>query len=315
MRTAGTGGPAAGKKRMCETGKQQFNTYMDLYEEGKKRLSLAHVREYEIDARYLLLFVYGIDMNEMLMNYATPFDETKIRKTGTYFEAVGRRAQRIPLQQITHTQNFCGYEFHVDEHVLIPRLDTEVLVEETLKSLKETAAGYQKSGRKMPSLSLLDLCTGSGCIAVVLKKQAPFLAVTAADISAGALEIAQANAAANEAEISFVRSDMFAGLSGKKYDIITCNPPYIKSSVIEMLAPEVKDHEPRLALDGAEDGLKFYRILAAGLKDHLNPGGKVLLEIGFDQAAEVSALLQSAGFRDVRVIKDLARLDRVVTAE
>lgn len=352
-----------------------LNTYMDVYEEGKRILNLSHIRESEIDARYLLLSVFGIDMNEMLKNYATPFTEEKQKLVPVYFEKIGIRASRVPLQYITHEQNFCGYDFYVDEHVLVPRMDTEILVEQVLLTLKEKyinprrktdgapdhgrtadkTAGSEKPASLMPELTLLDLCTGSGCIATVLKCQAPFLNVTAADISGEALAVAKRNAKANGADIRFVKSDMFSafedgrweGIGGsqektgdspektgdipgetggspeekgkkgglpQRFNIITCNPPYIRSSILEMLAPEVKDHEPRMALDGTEDGLKFYRILASECALHLKENGKIFFEIGFDQAADVSSLLAAAGFQQIEVVKDLARLDRVVKA-
>jgi len=294
---------------MNGTETQKPNTYMTLYEEGKSRLAAAHIREYEIDARYLLLFVYGIDMNDMLKDYAAPFDEKKEALVSSYLDAVSRRAEHIPLQHITHTQYFCGYEFYVDEHVLIPRLDTEILVEEALKDLKPKEHGQGQE------VSLLDLCTGSGCIAVVLKKAAPFLSVSAGDVSPEAVSIAKENAESNGAEIEFRESDMFGAFAGQTFDMITCNPPYIRTRVIDMLAPEVKDHEPHLALDGTEDGLHYYRMLAAEAGRHLRDGGKLCLEIGFDQAQAVSALLTEAGFLHVSVVKDLAGLDRVVKAE
>jgi len=298
---------------MNKPAEENLNTYMDLYEEGKKRLSAVRIREYEIDARYLLLFVFGIDMNEMLMNYAVPFRADQVPFVRKYLDAVAEREKRIPLQHITHTQNFFGYDFLVNDKVLIPRQDTEILVEEVLKDLK-SAAPESLSGQSGNDTTLLDLCTGSGCIAVALKKEAPFLCVTAGDISEEALAVAEKNAAENKAEIRFLKSDMYGAFADEKFDIITCNPPYIRSSVIEMLEPEVKDHEPRLALDAEEDGLKFYRILAAETPKHLEEGGRIYFEIGFDEAKDVTAMLRQSGFQDTEVIRDYAGLDRVIKA-
>jgi len=298
---------------MNGNGGEQPNTYMDLYEEGKKRLSAAYIREYEIDARYLLLFVYGIDMNEMLMNYASPFTEREADLVPVYLDAVTKRADRIPLQHITHVQNFCGYDFSVNEKVLVPRQDTEILVMEAVKELRTRIKQKQNPGEKT-EWGLLDLCTGSGCIAVTMKKEIPSLSVTASDISEEALAVAEENAKNNDASITFLQSDMYDGLGEKKFDVILCNPPYIRSGVIDLLDPEVKDHEPRIALDGDADGLKFYRILSSETMRHLNPGGRIFFEIGFDQAEDVTQLLKAAGFIDREVIKDFSGLDRVIRA-
>jgi len=271
--------------------------YYDLYDEG--RIALFKLQESENDARLLLLWALNIDMNELLMNYTTSqVSDEKIEK---YRDAVARRKSGEPLQYITHESDFCGLELYVDENVLVPRFDTEVLVETILNENPEHDKVF------------LDMCTGSGCIAIALKKLGGYDVGLAADISRAALEIADRNAERNGVDITFYESNMFSQLEGVKgLDFIVSNPPYIKSSVCETLMPEVRDHEPRLALDGDEDGLKFYRILAQESPKHLKAGGKLYLEIGYDQAKEVTELLEKEGFKDIKVIKDYSNLDRVI---
>jgi len=192
-----------------------------------------------------------------------------------------------------------GLSFRVNESVLIPRQDTERLVEEVLKVCKDK--------------DILELCTGSGCIIVSLAKLGDIKKAVAVDISSDAIKVAEENANANEALITYIQSDMFSNVSGT-YDVIVSNPPYIESEVVEGLMPEVKDHEPRIALDGDADGLKFYRILAKESGRFLNKNGKIYLEIGYNQAASVSELLSQNGFAQINVVKDYAGLDRVVSA-
>ncbi len=234
-------------------------------------------------------------------------DEDTKEKCSRYRSLVKKRAMRIPLQHLTGVQGFMGFEFSVNEHVLIPRQDTETLVELVLKE------------RPLRKCSLLDVCTGSGCIAVSLARMGGYEQVTALDISGEALKVAGRNAEALLGDykgcFQLLESDMFANLPpGQKFDIITSNPPYIRSKVIDGLEPEVRDHEPRLALDGAEDGLKFYRILAERCKDYLNPGGCAYMEIGYDQKNEVEGLFKTQGYEEIRTFQDMTGLDRVVRA-
>lgn len=211
-----------------------------------------------------------------------------------------QRATHIPLQHLTGEQEFMGFPFHVSEHVLVPRQDTEILVEEALKLVK---AGDH----------VLDLCTGSGCIAVSLWKLCVGLAVDAADLSAEALAVAKENAKALAAEVSFLQGDLFEAVEGRQaYDCIVSNPPYIRTAVIDTLSEEVRAHEPYQALDGKEDGLYFYRKIIRNAGGYLKPGGYLLFEIGYDQAKDVSMLMQEQDYEEIEVIKDLAGLDRVV---
>ena len=299
-------------------------TFRELLAEGRRRLEAAGIEEAENDARLLLLDTYRIDWCSLVSVYEMkvpvnppmpPVSACKVvprrishetEAGGTYLSVIDRRAAHVPLQYLTHEQNFCGADIYVDERVLIPRQDTEVLV----------AAALDLAAMLDGAPALLDLCTGSGCIPIALSRLGDFGSITAADLSADALEVAKMNAEQNGAEIRFVQSDLFEAFRKKaeRFDLITCNPPYIRSGDMAGLQPEVRDNEPSMALDGGEDGLDFYRRLAEEAGQFLNPGGCVCFEIGFDQAADVSALLENAGFQEVRVLKDLAGLDRVVTA-
>ncbi len=204
-----------------------------------------------------------------------------------------------PLAYITHQVEFMGLPFYVDENVLIPRMDTEVLVEEILAEMKKNTIH-----------SVLDMCTGSGAIAISLKKQEPALQVMASDISKNALTVAQKNAKILQAEIRFIQSDMWQKIQGS-YDCIVSNPPYIQSHVVKTLDPFVQ-HEPHLALDGGEDGLQYYRILIKHAQEHLNQGGYLFLEIGYDQKESVTQLMQQANFQWIHTRKDYGGNDRVV---
>ncbi|MBR7058947.1 MAG: peptide chain release factor N(5)-glutamine methyltransferase [Stomatobaculum sp.] len=302
-------------------------TFRELLAEGRRRLEAAGIEEAENDARLLLLDTYRIDWCSLVSVYEMkvpvnppmpPVSACKVvprrishetEAGGTYLSVIDRRAAHVPLQYLTHEQNFCGADIYVDERVLIPRQDTEVLV----------AAALDLAAMLDGAPALLDLCTGSGCIPIALSRLGDFGSITASDLSADALEVAKMNAEQNGAEIRFVQSDLFEAFRKKaeaaeRFDLITCNPPYIRSGDMAGLQPEVRDNEPAMALDGGEDGLDFYRRLAEEAGQFLNPGGCVCFEIGFDQAADVSALLENAGFQEVRVLKDLAGLDRVVTA-
>lgn len=266
---------------------------------------------------------------------------------------VSRRAKREPLQQILGTAGFYGIEFKVTKDVLCPRADTETLIDAVLGNLTpdnisavkqgqdeaaesvdaESISGYVGendeassdyvdrliSGRGIvdsEDATLLDMCTGSGCIAITLAKFGHFKEVTAVDISDAALKIATYNkdSILNQDEkdrFCLLKSDMFSEIH-ERYDVIVSNPPYIPSRVVDELEPEVRDYEPRIALDGTDDGLKFYRILAEEAPKHLKENGFVLFEIGYDQGDTVSTLLREAGFKGVIVIRDFGQNDRVV---
>lgn len=287
-------------------------TLRQLLEEGREKLKKAGVADWALDARYLLMAAFDLDLASLLVKQERqilPGGESE-EKIHRYRQMIGRRAERIPLQQILGEQEFMGFPFQVNEHVLTPRQDTETLVELVLRE------------RPDPSQSVLDLCTGSGCIALSLARLGGYRRVWASDLSEEALKVAEQNAKGlleeleeNKAEFRLLKSDLFEGIpKEERFDILTSNPPYIPTEVIEGLEPEVRDHEPRMALDGDEDGLKFYRILAGEAGGFLNPGGAIYLEIGWDQGAKVEELLRQAGFQEIRTVKDLAGKDRVVRA-
>lgn len=288
-------------------------TYREAYEEGKRALAAAGVEEAELDARLLLEFACGTNRNTLL---AHPEREVSPEEETAYRGLIKKRADRIPLQHLTGTQDFMGLEFEVNAHVLIPRQDTEILVEEALRELHD-------------GMRVLDMCTGSGCILISLLHYSNDCAGVGADISGEALLVAERNAerllggqggaswdggaeeGAAERRAVFVQSDLFEKVKGQ-FDMIVSNPPYIRTEVIETLMPEVKEHEPRQALDGSADGLLFYRRIIEGSAQHLKRGGMLFFEIGFDQGEAVKKLMERAGYLEVRVIKDYAGLDRVV---
>ncbi len=363
---AGTGrsgdDPCAGNSA-CD-----FKIWADVLNYGKQVLKDAGIAEADLDAWYLFEQIFGISRAQYFMcarekitgrtaqnaaaqaqneddwENAPDLTEKWFEEKMSIYDAVlKKRASRIPLQQILGQQEFMGLTFFVNEHVLIPRQDTETLVELVLNEQKDK------------NISILDMCTGSGCIAVSLKKRGGYVRVEGADISEEALKVAKRNSAEilenndavssrmeqtqncmiltnnqnkqNNSEesmisetrtvsqmgVTFRHSDMFSSFQEtEQFNVIVSNPPYIPSAVIEELEPEVRDHEPRGALDGTADGLYFYRILAEECAKHLTPGGHVYFEIGYDQGAAVKELLDTHGFKDTRVIQDLAGKDRVV---
>ena len=270
-------------------------TIREAVQKAKKCLEAHQVPDYEIDALLLLQSVCGIDRARY---YACAGEE--LPDADRYLEKVLLRAGRIPLQQITGEQYFCGLKFIVTEDVLCPRPETELLVEEALKKMKE-------GGR------FLDLCTGSGCIAVSLLCLGKDLTGCGCDLSAAALRIASENAKLHGVtdRLELLQGDLFDAVCGT-YDMIVSNPPYIAAGKIDTLMEEVKDHEPRMALDGGMDGLDFYRRILKDAAVHLNPKGWLLMEIGYDQADAVRSMFDEDRYEQVRVLKDLAGLDRVV---
>lgn len=275
-------------------------TFFELWKWGEKRLAESGIREADLDAKYLLLEAFEMDLAHFLLREQEQVPSTDGR-TREYSDAVLARASRVPLQYLTGKQDFMGLTFHVDERVLIPRQDTETLAELVLRENPEK------------NIRLLDLCTGSGCLAVSLAVLGGYEEVDAGDISPDALEVAEENGRRLGGNVHFVESDLFSALDpGKAYDVIVSNPPYIPTEVIEGLEPEVRDYEPRMALDGSGDGLAFYRRLAAESPSHLKPGGRLYLEIGWDQGESVEALLRENGFEDIEVVRDDAGNCRVV---
>lgn len=353
---------------------REFKIWADVLNYGKKVLKNAGIVEADLDAWYLFEQSFGISRAQYflcarenivgstaqkiavqeqhgdLLESGNALECAELwlkEKLSAYENTLEKRASRIPLQQILGQQEFMGLTFFVNEHVLIPRQDTETLVELVLNEQKDK------------NVSILDMCTGSGCIAVSLKKLGGYACVEGADISEEALKVAKRNseeilensdvnsdAVSSRTEqiqnctnltnnqnkqdnsedrmvsevrtvpqtgVIFRRSDMFSAFpETERFNVIVSNPPYIPSAVIEELEPEVRDHEPRGALDGTADGLCFYRILAEECAKHLTPGGHVYFEIGYDQGMAVKELLDNHGFKDTRVIQDLTGKDRVV---
>lgn len=262
---------------------------------GKEILKEAGIPDFELDAWYLLEYVCKIDRSQYYLN---SMEEIEPEKMQEYEVLLRKRAERVPLQYIVGSQEFMGLEFKVNSQVLIPRQDTETLVEEALKVLES-------------GMHVLDLCTGSGCIIISLLKHKEGMYGTASDISKQAILVAKENAKQNEVEAEFISSDLFKSITGT-YDMIISNPPYIPTEVIAGLMPEVKDFEPMEALDGKEDGLYFYQEIAKEAGRFLNSNGYLYFEIGHDQGGKVAAIMENNGYRNVRVVKDLAGNDRVV---
>ena len=275
-------------------------TYRECYEQGCRTLQAAGIEEAALDARLLLEAVCGTDRNDLLVHGEQPVAPEAEEK---YLNRIRQRAEHIPLQQLTGEQGFMGLTFNVNEHVLIPRQDTEILVEEVLKELHD-------------GMRVLDMCTGSGCILLSLLHYSNDCEGLGVDLSAEALEVAGRNVlkvlTPEKAEHAhFLQSDLFEKVEGK-FEIIVSNPPYIASAEVEKLMPEVRDHEPRMALDGTEDGLYFYRRIIEEAGKHLVSSGMLFFEIGYDQGQAVSELMRTEGYCEVQVVQDYAGLDRVV---
>jgi release factor glutamine methyltransferase len=273
----------------------------ELLKQGENMLQAAGISEARIDAELLWQHISGQSKADMLMSMQ---QQVLQGEECRYFELVDVRRKRFPLQYITGVQYFYGMEFKVSKNVLIPRYDTETLVETALSLAK-----------KKSDIEILDLCCGSGCIGITCGMIMPDSQVTLVDISPDAIKLTKDNIeklAGDEAgRFKVLSSNLFEKIQDK-FDFILSNPPYIKSEVIETLMPEVKDYEPRLALDGTEDGLYFYRAIVKDAEKYLKDDGYVVFEIGNDQAEDVQHLLVDAGYTDVCVKKDLCGNDRVV---
>lgn len=292
--------------------------YRELYDFGKTALTEAGISEAETDARLLLEFVCGTDRNTLLAHGDREVDGEQERG---YRALLAKRSLRIPLQHLTGEQDFMGLRFAVNEHVLIPRQDTEILVEEALRYLHD-------------GMRILDMCTGSGCILISLLHYSNDCEGVGADISGEALQVAAGNAErllgenaryfsgnsdaspefSGQSEgrsFRFVQGDLFDRVEGM-FDMIVSNPPYIRSSIIDTLMPEVREHEPRLSLDGGGDGLLFYRRILEACPGYLKKGGMLIFEIGYDQGEAVCRMMEQAGFLEVRLVKDYGGMDRVV---
>ncbi len=274
--------------------KEEILTLKEALAKAVDKLQQMEVPDADIDAWYLLSYVTGLDRAAFFLHGDEPMAEPDMIR---YRDLVTKRGERIPLQHLTGEQEFMGLDFHVNEHVLIPRQDTECLVERVLPYV---------DGKRV-----LDVCTGSGCIAIAIAKLGKPFIVHGVDISEEALAVARQNATELNASVELFAGDLMTKMDGQ-YDVIVSNPPYIPPSVIEGLMPEVRLHEPMLALDGGQDGLEFYRRIARQAVARLAPNGRLFLEIGCEQAAAVAEILQKQGYREVQVFQDLAGKDRIV---
>ncbi len=279
-------------------------TLKSAFEYGKELLSIAGIQESTIDAWYLLEYITRISRAQYFGN---PNFELSDEQWELYQRVIDERGKRIPLQHITGVQEFMGFVFRVNEHVLIPRQDTETLVELALNFIPP----YQKNDDTQQPVKVLDMCTGSGCILISMMKMRAYIIGTGVDVSPEALMVARENGDFNQVAAKWVESDLFTNVEGE-YDIIISNPPYIPTEVIDTLEAEVKLHDPMLALDGMEDGLFFYRKIIEQARQYLSKDGMLLFEIGHDQGEAVSNYMIECGYDKVEVKKDLVGLDRVV---
>ena len=277
-------------------GERAAMNYQACYEWGRKQLEAAGVQEARLDARLLLETACAVSFSDLLAHGERPVEPAAEER---YREWISLRASHIPLQHITGYQEFMGLEFLVSDKVLIPRQDTEILVEEVLRQMTDGSR-------------ILDMCTGSGCILLSLLHYSNGCVGVGADISADALGVAEENAKRLGIQADFIQSDLFEKVTGK-FDYIVSNPPYIASGQIGELMEEVCLHEPLIALDGHEDGLFFYRKIVCACEAFLKRGGSLYLEIGCDQGEAVKSLMENVGFHEVEVTKDYAGLDRVVS--
>ena len=272
----------------------------EVMRKGMIKLKTNGIQEPNLKSRLLMQYILNRPREYLLVH---DDKQLTLRQEVNYFKAIKKLLDGVPLQHITHRQEFMKLMFYVDENVLIPRPDTEILVEEVIKIAK-----------KINAKKILDLCTGSGAIAISLAKYIEGSQITATDISRKALSIAKLNAANNNVEdkITFVSSNLFQNIPEEKYDIIVSNPPYIKRKVIEKLDKEVKK-EPIIALDGGNDGLEFYKKILDNAYEYLKYKGYLCLEIGYDQKDEVTKLIENEGkYVDTYSKKDLYDNDRII---
>lgn len=273
-----------------------MNTIWEICQAGANRLTEHEIENAEWESRTLLCDQLGLSLGDFLLRKTATISE---EDAAMFDNNINRRCQHVPLQHILGKAYFYGLEFSVDENVLIPRPETEILVEHALQALQ---AG----------MSVLDLCTGSGCIAVTIADQYPGIHMDASDISPDALKIAGENAMRHHVPVTFIHSDLFEQIHNR-YDLIVTNPPYISLAEMDTLMPEVREHDPHLALYGGTDGLDYYRKIIAHAPDHLKANGLLMMEIGAGQAESVSRLLNENDYTDIQIIKDLNGLDRIVT--
>lgn len=305
--------------------------FQELIQNSKHELDSLNIEEADIKLKILIEYVFKISKEKLILKYK---DEINNKKVEEFRNLLKKLENGIPIQYIINNQEFMGLNFYVDEDVLIPQPDTEVLVEEVIKYCnelrnnepedKETNKDYKENIEKEPiinkedkninkkTIKILDLCTGSGIIGISIYKYLENVEIYASDISQKALNIAEKNTNLNNAKINFINSDMFENIHIKDFDIIVSNPPYIESKVIKSLSKEVQN-EPKLALDGGEDGLKFYRSILENANDYLRKNGAIFLEIGYDQKEKIEEILKSYKiYKETKCIKDFGGNNRVI---
>ena len=303
----------------------------ELIQNSKHELDSLNVEDADIKLKILIEYVFKISKEKLILKYK---DEINDKKVEEFRKLLKKLENGIPIQYIINNQEFMGLNFYVDENVLIPQPDTEILVEEVIKYCnelrnnesedKETNKDYKENIEKEPiinkedkninkkTIKILDLCTGSGIIGISIYKYLENVEIYASDISQKALNIAEKNTNLNNAKINFINSDMFENIHIKDFDIIVSNHTYIESKVIESLSKEVQN-EPKLALDGGEDGLKFYRCILENAKDYLRKNGAIFLEIGYDQKEKIEEILKSYKiYKETKCIKDFGGNNRVI---
>lgn len=303
----------------------------ELIQNSKHELDSLNIEEADIKLKILIEYVFKISKEKLILKYK---DEINNKKVEEFRNLLKKLENGIPIQYIINNQEFMGLNFYVDEDVLIPQPDTEVLVEEVIKYCnelrnnepedKETNKDYKENIEKEPiinkedkninkkTIKILDLCTGSGIIGISIYKYLENVEIYASDISQKALNIAEKNTNLNNAKINFINSDMFENIHIKDFDIIVSNPPYIESKVIKSLSKEVQN-EPKLALDGGEDGLKFYRSILENANDYLRKNGAIFLEIGYEQKEKIEEILKSYKiYKETKCIKDFGGNNRVI---
>ncbi|HBY20314.1 MAG: protein-(glutamine-N5) methyltransferase, release factor-specific [Clostridiales bacterium GWE2_32_10] len=283
-----------------------MNEFMQILKKGKEKLKQSDITTFSLDAELIMGYVTGESRERMLAGLVNEISDDNADR---FLDLIDRRASKYPVQYITNYQEFMSLPFYVDERVLIPRPDTEILIENVIKCCKNKK-----------NIVLLDICTGSGCIAISIAKYMEDISIIAVDISNDSLMVATYNADINNVldKITFIQSDLFESLAKdymNVFDIIVSNPPYIERGEIPKLSREVKDFEPRLALDGGNSGLDFYRKITKESGMYLKNNGKIFYEIGYNQGNAVKNILVENGFRDIEITKDLAGLDRCVVGE
>lgn len=271
-----------------------------IIKESNKRLKILNIEDSSIKVRLLIEYVFKIPKEQIILNEEKELEENKLTQ---FYNLLEKIENGMPIQYITNKQEFMGLNFYVDENVLIPQPDTEILVEEVIKYIRK---------HRENKLRILDLCTGSGIIAISIAKYLKNVEIYASDISEKALDVAKRNAKSHNVNIKFICSDMFKNIKEKEFDIIVSNPPYIESNVINTLSKEVQK-EPKLALDGGEDGLKFYETIIKNARNYIKQSGSIFLEIGYNQKEKIKEIFNSYKYYSkIKCVKDLAGNDRVI---